>query len=404
MKNSVFFLCVLLFAASCSQKNSIEGKIQNLGSDTLFIAMYPIADAFNIQTDDDLIRDTIVAANDKFAYNPPFDQPVLLIIWAKSGIYKRISQGDYLPESSEILVFWKPGDKLKITGIADNYFVDYQIAGNEFNRDNSLIRKQLFENFSKSTQIEMQLDTLMFYNPHPEIKQSKDSIEHSDAIIKELFQLRTELTIANRKPRTDYVANHPDKELSGYYLALSLPLDTLGKYYETLGEEVKAGVFKDILEKQLKRYNNYLETQKAKERIREGNAAPDFTLKDISGNDLSLYSIEKEYVVLDFWGSWCGWCIKGFPKMKDYYKKYRQRLEILGIDCRDTEEKWKEAVEEYQLDWRHVINSEDNDVPVKYAVEGYPTKIILDRDKKIVAVFLGESDEFYKKLDGLLKK
>ena len=55
----------------------------------------------------------------------------------------------------------------------------------------------------------------------------------------------------------------------------------------------------------------------ASQSIAEGQMAPDFTLKDLQGNDLSLSSLRGKYVVLDFWGSWCGWCIKGIPDMKE---------------------------------------------------------------------------------------
>ena len=41
--------------------------------------------------------------------------------------------------------------------------------------------------------------------------------------------------------------------------------------------------------------------------------APDFTLNDLSGKPLTLSSLRGKYVILDFWGSWCVWCIKGFP-------------------------------------------------------------------------------------------
>ena len=61
--------------------------------------------------------------------------------------------------------------------------------------------------------------------------------------------------------------------------------------------------------------------------------AKDFTLKDINGNDLSLSNLRGKYVVLDFWGSWCGWCMKGLPDMKAAYEKHKDNLEILGIDC-----------------------------------------------------------------------
>ena len=46
--------------------------------------------------------------------------------------------------------------------------------------------------------------------------------------------------------------------------------------------------------------------------------APDFTLNDINGQPPKLSSLRGKYVILDFWGSWCVWCIKGFPKMKEY--------------------------------------------------------------------------------------
>ena len=50
----------------------------------------------------------------------------------------------------------------------------------------------------------------------------------------------------------------------------------------------------------------------------DGIEAPDFTLNDINGNPLTLSSLRGKYVILDFWGSWCGWCIKGIPQMKEY--------------------------------------------------------------------------------------
>ena len=51
--------------------------------------------------------------------------------------------------------------------------------------------------------------------------------------------------------------------------------------------------------------------------------APDFTLNDINGKPLVLSSLRGKYVILDFWGSWCVWCIRGIPNMKEYYNKYK---------------------------------------------------------------------------------
>lgn len=132
--------------------------------------------------------------------------------------------------------------------------------------------------------------------------------------------------------------------------------------------------------------------------------APDFTLNNLSGSPVSLSSLRGQYVILDFWGSWCGWCIKGFPKMKEYYAKYKGKFEILGIDCNDPEDRWKAAVEENELPWLQVYCSQDNtSVLSDYGIQGFPTKIIVDPDGKMVKTIVGEDPAFYTLLDELFK-
>ena len=135
----------------------------------------------------------------------------------------------------------------------------------------------------------------------------------------------------------------------------------------------------------------------------DGAEAPDFTLNDINGKPLTLSSLRGKYVILDFWGSWCGWCIKGIPQMKEYYQKYAGKFEILGIDCNDPEEKWKAAVEKYELPWLHVYNTRDSKVLEHYQIEGFPTKIIVGPDGKIVKTIIGEDPAFYTFLDELFR-
>ena len=136
----------------------------------------------------------------------------------------------------------------------------------------------------------------------------------------------------------------------------------------------------------------------------DGIEAPDFTLNDLNGKPLTLSSLRGKYVILDFWGSWCGWCIKGIPQMKEYYQKYAGKFEILGIDCNDPEEKWKAAVEKYELPWLHVYNPRgDSKVLEQYEIQGFPTKIIVGPDGKIVKPIIGEDPAFYAFLDELFK-
>ena len=90
--------------------------------------------------------------------------------------------------------------------------------------------------------------------------------------------------------------------------------------------------------------------------------------------------------------------------MKEYYKKYAGKFEILGIDCNDTEAKWKEAVKKYELPWLHVYNQRGGKVLADYGIQGFPTKILIGPDGKIVKTIVGEDESFYKFLDDTFGK
>jgi thiol-disulfide isomerase/thioredoxin len=94
---------------------------------------------------------------------------------------------------------------------------------------------------------------------------------------------------------------------------------------------------------------------------------------------------------------------KGFPKLKEYYAKYKDRLEIIGIDCNDKTEAWKTAVKKHQIPWLQV-QSEDAKTEVAYAVKGYPYKVIIAPDGKVLKTFLGEKDDFYNYLDEIMSE
>ena len=141
--------------------------------------------------------------------------------------------------------------------------------------------------------------------------------------------------------------------------------------------------------------------------VKQGTPAPDFTLKDINGQDVSLSQFEGHWVVLDFWGSWCRYCIQGIPDMKEAYEKYHPLgLEIIGIDCNEPEEPWKAAVSKYELPWVNVYNPmpRGEGVGALYGVAAYPTKILIDPEGKVYSVYLGEDPAFYTLLSEIFSK
>lgn len=134
-------------------------------------------------------------------------------------------------------------------------------------------------------------------------------------------------------------------------------------------------------------------------KMTEGYQVPDFSLTDIDGKEVTLADFSGKYALLDFWGTWCRYCVMGIPQMKEYYRKYSDKIEFVGIDCRETQEAWKAGVKKYGLEWTNLYNGYDQSLIIEYGIQGYPSKIIITPDGKVVEAFLGEEPALYEKLD-----
>lgn len=138
--------------------------------------------------------------------------------------------------------------------------------------------------------------------------------------------------------------------------------------------------------------------------IRPGQVAPNFSALSSLKHPLSLSSYRGKFVVIDFWGSWCKPCVEGFPKMKEYYARYKQKVEFIGIACSDQDSTWRSTIKKYQLEWPQIKNGEGiHDLGKLYNVEAYPTKFIIDESGKILYSFVGENETFYKDLEAILE-
>ena len=204
-----------------------------------------------------------------------------------------------------------------------------------------------------------------------------------------------------------YVKAHPVQDAAAALIAmLDDDTEAIEAAAALLTERARGSVAAELYKSILANAQKEAE-EEARQEGMTGNPAPDFTLNDINGKPLALSSLRGKWVIIDFWGSWCKWCIKGIPDMKEYYTKYAGKLEILGVDCNDTVEKWKAAVKEYELPWLHVYwdkDDENGDNPLElYGVRGFPTKVIIDPKGNVAKVIVGEDPAFYDYLDEVIK-
>ena len=379
----IYFFSLSIFTAHAKEELLISGNIKGFNNNQ--IVVFCVANS----NPNKLSIDTIVAMNGQFKFYKTIDEVTDCAVYALNSFLIRANGKKYLPETSIVKLILSPNVSLNVVGQKNNDHVDYEVTGDELNALLSVRRKKQLSTKTQFVKEDLRLDSLAFQGTSNLVLAKMDSV----------------LTLAkNQNQLIDiaFVQANPNLDLSAYYL-LGMPQDTFLKYVGVLKPQVLNGVFKEKLALLNSNYTTLQTIQNAQKKVTIGSFAPDFTLKSIEGTNIRLSQITGKYIVLDFWGSWCHWCMEGLPKMKAFYSKYKEKVEFIGIDVRDSESDWKLAVKKNALNWIQLKNLMPTDVPALYGVTGYPTKFILDKNHQILARVVGEDPVFYEYLDLYLK-
>ena len=136
----------------------------------------------------------------------------------------------------------------------------------------------------------------------------------------------------------------------------------------------------------------------------------DFQLPDLDGQPVRFQDFDADYVLFDFWGTWCKPCTDSIPHLIDLQKKYGpNKLKIVGVACEKTSpEKRKalvaDAAEKLGINYSVLLAGMDGTCPVQrdFQVQFYPTMVLVDRRGKVLFRAEGATERNMYRLDQAL--
>ncbi len=381
MKNLLIVFLLFLSRSLIAQENSftVSGKITGLDSKKMFVSFK--------DEKGKLIRDSILVKEGIFSYTRKIDEITMISISPNvDRVVKRTERG-YFPAKSSLLQFIAfPGANVKFSGMITD-FVNAYPSGDAANNDLAKLNSEIYPLLNESVNWSVKLANKV-------ITDSMD-IRMADQAIEKLSK-----AVLNIKQ--EFIKENPSSFVSAWTLE-DLMLRS------QVSNETAISLFENLDHEDLKAVPFYTDASKRVEGIRAtaiGKPAPEInTTYTYDGKRFDLASLKGKYVVIDFWGTWCGPCIAGMPRMKEYLDKFRDKMEIVGVAQEsDDGTRWKAFLDKNKLyQWHHVLSRKDEDYILRYSVAGFPTKIIVDPQGKIVARFVGEDEAIYKKLDEMLR-
>jgi peroxiredoxin len=225
------------------------------------------------------------------------------------------------------------------------------------------------------------------YNTAMEIGDT-EKMDYYDSVITVLDDQRNKFS-------KNYVLDNPSSFISPYIVyrnSYTYELEDLEKALNTFDTSLVHSVYSEFL-------NIYLATLK---RTAVGQPYIPFTMPDSTGASVLVSDfVGKNYLLLDFWASWCAPCREENPNLVRLYNKYNAKgFDIFGVSFDSSRDRWLKAIADDSLTWTHVSDLQgwQNAAGKLYGIRSIPSNALLDTNGVIIAKNL-RGDELRAKLE-----
>ncbi len=304
----------------------------------------------------------------------------------KFSFKENISYEDYLilvtPDQHQFVqLIAKPGENIELNGDFSDLMHTYNVKGSP----GSEIMKEINEYHLLSVG---KIDSLgKIYRAKAAEGKANDIKADLDTSYRKIIE--------NEKTYLEGVINKNDSSLSAlfalyqqmgaqtpiFYPKEDLPL------FEKVSKKLSARIPKSELVQQLAQLVEKTKNPPTQVGV-IGSKAPEIELNNPEGKKIKLSSLQGNYVLLDFWASWCRPCRMENPNVVANYKKYhKDGFQIFQVSLDKTKEAWLKAIKDDGLDWTHVSDLKywQSEAARLYQITGIPANFLLDKDGKIIA-------------------
>jgi len=340
----LFFLTAFMAACNTETHYTIKGRIA--GSDTV---------TFLLQKRVEGKLTTIDSASSKkgsFTMKGKVEYPDVVQLVAKEPKF-RVS-------------FYLENSDINITGTLDSLY-NAKITGSKTQDE--------YNAYHESNKVLSDRYSAM-YQDYQVARQANDTAKlnriekEAAAIEKDILQLQK-----------DFVKNNPSSYVTPSILrniSYDLDAEETEAYINALDTNIaKIPVVRDLMTR-----------VQAMKTVSLGKKAPDFTLNDVNGKPVSLYSkVGSKLLLVDFWAAWCGPCRNENPNVVKVYNQFHKKgFDVFGVSLDQKKEDWVKAIADDKLTWTHVSDLQywNNAAAKLYAVNAIPANFLLDADGTII--------------------